>query len=261
MNDKPERGHGPPDDTLSWEAMRSQYNFRHTTPRGKVFARLVREHCAGLTRPVRVLDIGCGRGIERDIESTRTIRPVVDEFWGIEPDPSVTPPEGVFDNFQHALLEDAKLPENYFDLAYSFLVMEHVADPDSFMRAVARTLKPGGVHMFGTINGVHYFARIANFLRAIKLDEVILRIVRGKSEVDEYHYPVQYKINKTRDIDRYAAAHGFEKPDYVFIEERGADKYFPGPFKVILHALNKKRDIIRTPESLLIVMTKMRKST
>ena len=247
------------DDSLPWEGLARQYNFRHPTERGPIFARLVREECAKRPRPIRVLDIGCGRGIERDIGLTRTIRPLVDDFWGIEPDPAIMPEAGLFDHFQHALMETAVLPENAFDLAYSFLVMEHVKEPRPFMSAVARCLKPGGTYMFGTINGLHYFAKIAAALRATRLDELVLRAVRGRQELEGYHYPVFYRVNKPRSIARLAEEFGFERPEFVFLEQLGPVPYFPGPFRLILNALNKKRDLVRNPERLLIVFCKLTK--
>jgi len=249
------------DDSLPWEGLARQYNFRHPTERGPIFARLVREECARRPRPIRVLDIGCGKGIELDIDLTRSIRPLVDDFWGIEPDDTIRPEPGLFDHYQNALMETAALPENAFDLAYSFMVMEHVKEPRPFMQAVARCLKPGGSYMFGTINGAHYFAKIAGLLRVLGLDELVLRVVRGGNEVEKYHYPVFYRVNKPRVIDAMAQELGFEKPEYVFLEMLGPVPYFPGPFRVILNALNTKRDLVRDPRSLLVLVCRLTKKS
>lgn len=246
-------------DSLPWDGLAKQYNFRHPTERGDIFARLIREECARRQRPLRVLDIGCGKGIELSIARTRSIRPLVDDFWGIEPDDTITPEAGLFDHYQNALMETSTLPENAFDLAYSFMVMEHVKEPRPFLSAVARCLKPGGSYLFGTINGAHYFAKIAGTLRALHLDEFVLRTVRGSTEVEKYHYPVFYRINKPRVIEAMAEELGFEKPEYVFLEQLGPVPYFPGPFRVILNALNKKRDLIRDPRRLLVLFCKLTK--
>jgi hypothetical protein len=138
-------------------------------------------------------------------------------------------------------------------------VMEHVQDPVAFFRAVHRTLKPGGTHLFLTINGRHYFAKITRILKGLHLDELILRLVRGRQEVEEYHYPVAYKCNKPSDIRRVCRETGFEEPEFVFIEREGPAPYFPGPFKVILSALNYKRTLIRRPDTLLEVIVRVRK--
>src|SRR4051812_27739235 len=83
-------------DALPWDELAAQYNFRHPTGRGDIFARLLREHLEELPDPTKVLDIGCGKGIELDVGLTRSIRPLAGEFWGIEPDKGVTAESGLF---------------------------------------------------------------------------------------------------------------------------------------------------------------------
>lgn len=128
------------------------------------------------------------------------------------------------------------------------------------MRSVARCLKPGGVHFFITVNGAHYFALAASTLRGIRADELVLRALRGRQEVAEYHYPVQYKMNTPRSINRVAEATGFERPEYVFIEEWGPEPYMKGPLRLAWHALNAKRRVIRDPRALLALYCRMRRA-
>jgi 2-polyprenyl-3-methyl-5-hydroxy-6-metoxy-1,4-benzoquinol methylase len=242
-----------------FEDLKRSYNFRHPSDRVGLFRGLIAEEAARHTRPVRAIDIGCGQGIGLDTQASRDVRQTVDELWGVEPDKTITPGEGIFTNFQHATIETADLPADYFDLAYSSLVMEHVQEPAAFFRAVYRALKPGGTHLFLTINGRHYFARITSLLKTLHLDETVLRLVRGRQEVSEYHYPVAYRCNKPRDIERVCRETGFEAPEFVFVEREGPAPYFPGPFKAILAALNYKRKVIQKPEALLEVIVRVRK--
>jgi SAM-dependent methyltransferase len=46
-------------------------------------------------------------------------------------------------------------PDGSFDLVISLDVMEHVIDPDAAFREIARTLAPGGAHVFTTSLEVH----------------------------------------------------------------------------------------------------------
>lgn len=248
-----------PHDRLSFEELAAAYNFRKTSNWQGVFTRLLIDEARRRERPVRVLDIGCGKGIARRPEYTAEVRKVVDEFWGIEPDKGITPPEGTYEHFQHALLEDAALPESHFDIAYSFMVVEHVARPRPFMEAVARTLKPGGVHFFITVNGRHHFAHIALNMKRLKVDELVLRMVRKGDEVEEYHYPVQYRMNTRRAITRVAHETGFDTPEFVYLEEEGPKPYFPGPLRPVYHALRWKRSVLKNSESLLTMICRMRK--
>jgi 2-polyprenyl-3-methyl-5-hydroxy-6-metoxy-1,4-benzoquinol methylase len=248
-----------PHDRLTLEELAGSYNFANTSHRAVVFCRVVIEHARGLGGPVRALDIGCGEGLGRKPAQTGWIKEAVDELWGIEPDASITPPEGMFDHFQHALMETAELPEGHFDIAYAYLVMEHVADPEGFFRAVHRALRPGGVFLFLTVNSSHYFTRIARAMHAARIDEKLLRLLRGRTLTDAYHYEVQYKCNSRQAIERVARTTGFETPLIAFIEDHGPRGYLPGPLSVVYHAMNVKRRLVRRPEALLTVIARLRK--
>jgi 2-polyprenyl-3-methyl-5-hydroxy-6-metoxy-1,4-benzoquinol methylase len=246
--------------TRAWrfDELKRSYNFRHHSGRIELMVGLVADEARLHRRPVRALDIGCGRGIGLDAASHAAVRAHVDELWGIEPDPAINPPAGVFDNFQHALMETADIPQGSVDVAYSSLVMEHVQQPEAFLRAVYRALKPGGAYLFLTINGKHYFARIARTLRALHLDEFILRVIR-RQEVEEYHYPLAYKCNTVRALQKLAAAVGFEAPEFVFVERDEPSPYLKGPLRIVQKVLDRKRDLIRKPESLLEMTGRLRK--
>lgn len=249
-------------DGYSFEQLREAYNFQRTTCWQRTFLRLLAEEADRIRSEkgsVRALDIGCGVGIGRRPQWTAAVREHFDELWGIEPDPAITAQEGVIDHFQTATLETADLPEGHFDLSYSFMVVEHVADPHAFLTAVQRSLRPGGVHLFVTVNGHHYFAKLAKFMKTMKIEDAMLRVLRGKQTTDSYHYPVQYRMNRPGQIDRLAAEHGFEKPEYAFIEEDGPKPYLRGPLKPFWSVMMAKRRRIENPRQLLTMYCRMRK--
>ncbi len=249
-------------DELSFEQLADQYNFRNSSDRRLVFTRLIIRECLRLRRdgePLRVVDIGCGRGIGRDERYVAAMKPFIDEFWGVEPDKSVTPKPEIFDHSRQTLLEDADLPEGYFDMAFSFMVMEHVADPESFYKAVARCLRPGGVHLFMTPNARHYFALVTRSLKAIKVEEFVLRMIKGDG-VDEYHYPVQYRCNSKPQVLRHARESGFDQCDFAYMEADGPRPYMKGPLKLPFHMLAWKRTKIRRPDRLLTFIVRMTRS-
>jgi SAM-dependent methyltransferase len=249
-----------PHDGLPFEELRRSYNFENVSARGLVLTRLIIDALQDrrVEPPVRAVDIGCGRGIELNPDYQWAIREHVDEYWGIEPDPAIASPQGMFDEYRNASLESADLPERHFDVAYSFMVMEHLADPEAFMRIVHRALKPGGVYLFATPNGRHYFTRIASALRRLRLDEPVLQLTVGR-ESAEYHYPVQYRFNRTRRIRQAAAKLGFAPPEFAFIEVRGPVEYFPKPLRFVYHGLRAKRRLKRNPESLITMLCQMTK--
>lgn len=252
------RAHHPADD-WSIEQLASSYNFRSTSDRRLVFTRLLIRECIRLRRPgvtFRAVDIGSGRGIGRRGEFTRVLKHWIDEFWSVEPDITVTPPEGVFDEIRRATLEDAELPENAFDLAFSFMVMEHVANPARFFAAVARCLRPGGVYLFMTPNADHYFSIATRTLKSLGLEEFVLRIIAGEHGRG-YHYPVQYRCNSRRRIDRYAHASGLGRVETAFLEEDGPRGYMKGPLRPFFHFLAWKRKVVRRPDRLLTFLVRM----
>lgn len=247
-----------PHDDLRFEELARAYNYQLTSDNKRVFARLVIKECQGRPSPVRVLDVGCGRGIGRRPEYQWAIRPHADEFSGLDPDSTRTPTDGLFDRHEHAMMETADLPTNYFDLSYSFMVMEHVADPGQFMQAMMNCLNPGGVYLFITPNKRHYFTRTAAALHALHLDEAVLRMIR-RGNVEEYHYPIQYRFNDERCIDACARQIGFEKPEYAYVESEGPRGYFPGPLRLIYHVFSWKRKIIQHRGSLAGLICRMTK--
>ncbi len=250
-----------PHDSMSFEDLASRYNFRLTSDRRRVFARLVIgeiERRKQRGESVRALDIGCGQGIGRNLGYQRAIAKAADEFWGIEPDDSIQPEPGLYQNFQHALLETATIPEASIDVAYSFMVMEHVADPAAFFGAVRRALKPGGCYLFLTVNGRHYFTIFAKALHAMKLDEGVLKLLK-RAEAEKYHYPVVYKCNTEPDLRRWAEQAGFAPPEFVYLESEGPGNYLPGPLKLLAVAGDAKRKTLKNPRHLLNLVCRLRR--
>ena len=245
-----------PHDGLPFEELARRYNFRKTSSHGTLITRLIVDECRKRSHPVRVLDIGCGRGIGRKPELSFVVRRFADELWGVEPDGSVEPPQGLLDHHEVAAIEEADLPADYFDVAYSCMVMEHVSDPDGFMDAVKRCLKPGGVYLFATPNKRHYFARIASILRALHLDEFVLRLIMGR-KIEDYHYPVRYRFNDEPRIDGCAGRLGFRPPEYLYIESEPPIGYQPRPLRPLFHLLTLKRMLIKNPKSLLTLVCRI----
>jgi SAM-dependent methyltransferase len=248
-------------EAFPFELLAASYNFRKTTDWPGLFVRLVVDELHALGRPATAIDIGCGSGIGGDLDRLYAIRAAAHELWGVEPDEHAPQPPGVFDELRRSDLEVADLPAGHFDLAYSFMVMEHVIDPATFLRHLRRSLKPGGTYLFVTVNGRHYFARAARAAKALRLDERLLRVVRRAEDVDRYHHPVQYAFNTPSVIDRHARLAGFEPPEYVFLEQDGPVDYMRGPLRPVLGALQWKREVVRHPESLLTMIVRMRAAT
>ncbi|MEM9996897.1 MAG: class I SAM-dependent methyltransferase [Bacteroidota bacterium] len=249
-----------PHDGYSFEALARSYNFLKISSFGRVLCNLVMDECQQRGTTPRVLDVGCGFGIARRTYFQHEIRAHCGEFWGIEPDESVTPEDGLFDHFQHALMETATLPENNFDVAYSSMVMEHVADPEAFLAAVARCLKPGGTYLFLTPNAKCFIPWAAKVCHKLGIDDAVLRLVKPAEAIEEYHYPVQYRFNTEAEVDAYATQHGFLSPEYVYIEGPAMRNYLPGPLRPIYSAIAWKHRTFPNPRSLVTMIGRLTKA-
>ncbi len=203
------------------------------------------------------MDIGCGHGLGRNVELQWEIKQAAGELWGIEPDTSVHPTQGLFDNFQHALMESADLPSNLIDVVYSSMVMEYVSDPDSFLNAVKACLKPGGVYLFVTPNAQSFVPRMTKIAHDLGIDEIVPSMIRGKQQIEQYHYPVEFKCNTVARMNRIADRLGFDSPEFAFIEGRGSRIYFPGPLRLLYHGLTVKRRLIKNPQSLITLICRL----
>ncbi len=104
----------------------------------------------------RLLDVGCGAGslLEAarragwEAEGTEVSRPAVEHVRG----------EG-FEVF-HGELAEAKYPEGHFDVVTASEIIEHVPDPLSMLREIARILRPGGLFWATTPHGRGLSARV-----------------------------------------------------------------------------------------------------
>ena len=106
----------------------------------------------------RVLDVGCGTGsVSRIIADTRRA-----QIIGIEPDScraAAARARGL--EVHEQLFTDAILQElEAFDVIVFADVLEHVADPSSFLQLAQRALRPGGRVIASVPNVAHWSVRV-----------------------------------------------------------------------------------------------------
>jgi SAM-dependent methyltransferase len=89
------------------------------------------------------LDVGCGGGFHHRPDLQAQIGSRTSRFLGVEPDPDAHV-QAEFAAIYRSTLEGADLPPNSVDLAYAVMVLEHVADAESFFAKLDSVLKPGG---------------------------------------------------------------------------------------------------------------------
>ncbi|OGC69091.1 hypothetical protein A2415_05360 [candidate division WWE3 bacterium RIFOXYC1_FULL_39_7] len=86
-----------------------------------------------------VLDVGTSTGAMLDNFTNEGW-----ETWGVEPSENFEIARAKGHKILHEEFEEAKLPNNYFDVVIANHVLEHVDDPVVFLKKAERLLKNGG---------------------------------------------------------------------------------------------------------------------
>jgi SAM-dependent methyltransferase len=148
----------------------------------------------------RVLDIGCGSALPE------ALKPITGRYGSLD---GVDPSDGIE---QHRLLEQrwnapfeaSDIPANAYDLAYTYNVLEHLADPAPFFRKLHSVLKPGGVFFALTPNGFHPFAVLSRSIELIGLKPYARQKIghgeNGAMAVN--NYPAYYRCNTPTAVAR-----------------------------------------------------------
>jgi 2-polyprenyl-3-methyl-5-hydroxy-6-metoxy-1,4-benzoquinol methylase len=113
----------------------------------------------GVPKNVRVLDVGCGFGQSLGYHTARGC-----DVYGVEADENIRRVAERFGFKVHVgLFDDTIYAPEFFDYVTMDQVIEHVTDPLSTLRGVARILKPGGTAILSTPNangwGAKFFGR------------------------------------------------------------------------------------------------------
>jgi len=103
---------------------------------------------------LRILDIGCGGGLLCEPMARLGATVVgVDAAAGNIPVAEVHAAQSGLDiDYRHGTAEAMAEAGEQFDVVLNMEVIEHVADPPSYLAACHALLKPGGLHICSTIN-------------------------------------------------------------------------------------------------------------
>ena len=172
-------------------------------PAATVFREMVR---AAAPPSGRVLDVGAGRK-DFPLDETPGL-----SLFGVDPDAGAIAHHDSLTFRAAARGERLPFADASFDLIFSAWVLEHVDAPRAFMRDIARVLRPGGAFAFVTPNSLNPVTWV---IRAIpnRLHPAIMRRVQRRDVADTY--PVRYRINTARTVDRIMGEAGLHREQLV----------------------------------------------
>jgi len=159
-----------------------------------------------------VLEIGCGRGSHADAMSSfekllRVYKGQAKHVLGIDLDP-VGESNPTLDEFR--LIEGPRWPvaDDAIDLAVSDWTMEHVEDPEAFLRECHRVLKPGGFLCMRTANRLGYVVALSRLIPN-RIHTKILNKVQPERE-DQDVFPTVYRCNTVGKLSHALKGLGFD---------------------------------------------------
>lgn len=189
------------------------------------------------------LDIGCGGRLNPCLHP---LHEHIGTFDGVDPFPQVND-HPTLRNRWHGTFEDSDIPDNVYDLAFAYNVVEHIQNADTFFAKLRKVLKPGGVFWGITPNGTHPFCMIVKLIQKLGIKKLMARRHEGANE-----YPAYYRLNRVRDIAAAAGRAGFSRLDAVYIPCLQWDQYFPKPLRFLPHLYDRVLGLKRRHAMLLL---------
>ena len=181
--------------------------YRRMRPGWQPAATLYREMVrAAAPSSGRVLDVGAGRK-DFPIDHSAGLH-----LFGVDPDAGAIAKHETL--LFRAAARGERLPfaDGAFDLVCSAWVLEHVDMPRGFVREIHRVLAAGGRFAFVTPNGRNPVTWV---IRAIPngFHPAIMRRVQHRDVRDTY--PVRYRINTPKTVERIMGEAGFVREQLV----------------------------------------------
>ncbi len=136
---------------------------------------------------LRILDIGCGGGLLCEPMARLGAEIVgADAAAGNIPVAQVHAEQSGLDiDYRHTTAEDLAAAGEQFDVVLNMEVVEHVADPLSYLTACQHLLKPNGLHICSTIN-----RNPISFAMAIVGAEFVMRwLPKGTHQFEKFITP------------------------------------------------------------------------
>ncbi len=192
------------------ERLRARYRARRPgwRPAGEIFNALLAPR---LTPTARALDAGCGRfGV------LGRFRERVGLAVGVDADFPSLAENPILPLRAQARLEALPFPSNTFDLVLCTWVIEHLPDPQTAFRELARILMPGGRLLLMTPNARHPLVALGRRIPP-RLRPLFVHRLYGRAPSDTF--PTFYRANTPRRLRRLLREAGLQEVAWFEIED------------------------------------------
>lgn len=205
---------------------------------------------AGLVVPgVSWLDVGCGREL---FPSNRGLAEALSKrcarLCGVDPDPTVQENPWVHEKVAGGI--DAFDGDASFDLVTMRMVAEHIDDPLACTRAIARSLRPGGLAVVYTVfagSPMPLLTRVA----PMSLRHAVKSWLWGTQPKDTF--PTRFRMNTRSALSRQFAAVSMREEAFVRLDDCRTFARFRTMNRTELFAMNLCRGLgVPYPEHCLL---------
>lgn len=198
------------------------------------------------------LDIGCGCGFDNNLRLQAELSKVASKYIGIEPNAEIKLGD-FFSETYRCTIEDAPISRESVDIAFSIMVLEHIAEPIFFWDKVYEILRPGGTFWGFTMDARHYFVWISSLLDKFGIKDSYLNFLHGKRSHGRYeNYKTYYRCNTPHRIA--VATKRFRKRHFLNFYRIGQlDYYIPVKLRWLLRCLDRLAIRMGFPGSVMAV--------
>ena len=220
--------------------------------RAPIFRDAILHDAKMLPHKPTMLDIGCGQGFDTLHDIQTALADASKVYIGVEPDTSIILGD-IFTETHHYFFEDAPIEAGSVDIAFSFMVLEHLEHPERFWEKIYEVLRPGGIFWSFTMDGRHYFPTISLFLERIGAKDMYLNALHGKRGEDRYeNYPTFYRSNTPKQIQQLA--HKFSQcQTWTFGRVGQLDYYYPKGLQWIGRTVDRMTLGMGMPGSVIVM--------
>jgi hypothetical protein len=202
----------------------------------------------------RVLDIGCGHSVN---QSFKVFADRLGRLDGVDPFPAIAHPEHLASRWSCSL-EDLPVSSCTYDMAYSYMVAEHIENIGPFLNKAIEIIKPGAAYWSMSPNAGHPFTWVTRIVQRLGGTSVYRKHVNALAN----DYPAYYSLSNDAKILK--AINDMRLPvsrvDFYYLPNVHWDHYFPKKLRSIAHFLDRAI-LLRKPKMSFILIFRIQRSS